>query len=728
MQKAGMTADGYSGKKPLKSDSISEMTEINLDVPLREIKGISDKIIEKLRGVGLVTVADMLWHTPIRSEDWVNPSPIADIRADKYVVVRGVIEKISEKRIWAKRLSITEAIIGDATGRVRAVWFNQPYVKRGFAKGDEIIVSGKVSLKGGLFFSSPGYVVIKDGFVPQIVPVYRRPKGVSSKTISGIIAKILPTVTLREFIPAEVLKSQGLLEVNGAIRAIHFPKSISEWNAAKKRFAFESLFLMQLGSLLQKKRLSEMSAPEIKPDYEFLKTFIKTLPFPLTFAQKRTLFEILRDMESGTPMSRLMQGDVGSGKTIVAGLAAIEAARAGYQAAIMAPTEILATQHYETIKKLFGGLNIPTALLTSKICKVHYGEELESEPKKAEVAAGIKSGRSRIIVGTHALISGGAKTKPLAFPNLGLVIIDEQHRFGVNERARLIEGSRKDNFSPHFLSMSATPIPRTLAIALFGDLDISLIDEMPKNRKPVVAKVVPQIDRDKAYAFIRSEIKKGRQAFVVCPMIERESEEEIDTSPWSDVKTVAEEYGRLSKKVFPDLKIGMLHGKMKSEEKAGVMNLFKTGETDILVSTSVIEVGVDVPNATIMMIESADRFGLAQLYQFKGRVGRGDYQSYCLLFADTDNPEALKRLQAISVAKNGFDLAEKDLEIRGPGEFLGENQKGMPDVTMRALQDAQLIKESRAAAQAVLGGKMDFKEFAVLKKKLDHFQKSFHLE
>lgn len=704
------------------------MTE-NLDIPLKEIKGIGEKLLEKLNGVGIETVADILWFTPVRIEDWNNPTDISELKPDGFYVVRGVIEKITERRIWARKMSIVEAIIGDGTGSVRAVWFNQVYIKRGFAKGDEVIVSGKTSFKGKIFFSSPTCTVIKDDFIPTVVPIYKRPKGVSSKTINTLVGKLLPAAKLNEFIPEEILEKEKFLEVNQALRAIHFPKNSFEWWQAKKRFAFESLFLMQLGSLIQKKKLSEMAAPEIKPDYDFLKKTIEDLPFSLTFAQKRVFFEILKDMEKGTPMSRLIQGDVGSGKTIVAALSAIEMARNGYQVTLMAPTEILATQHYETIKKIFGKFGIGTALLTSKTRKIYYGEGLESEPKREEILNEIRSGKIKIITGTHSLIVGGGKTKPIIFNKLGLVIIDEQHRFGVNERAKLIDRSRSDDSSPHFLSMSATPIPRTLAIAMFGDLDLSVIDELPKNRKPVVTKVVSSENRDRAYEFIRQEIKNGRQAFVVCPMIARDEEEmDFSNSAMADVKTVTEEHKRLSKEIFPKLKVGLLHGKMKAEEKAETMGDFKENKINILVSTSVIEVGVDVPNATIMMIESADRFGLAQLYQFKGRVGRGEHQSYCLLFTETNGEEATKRLEAIATAKNGFDLAEKDLEIRGPGEFLGDNQKGLPDVAMKALQDKQMIKESREAAMMVLDGKIGFKEFSILKKKLDHFQKSFHLE
>lgn len=705
------------------------MPNLKFDTPLNSIKGLSAKTLEKLEKIGIMSVHDLLWHTPIRCEDWGNPTPISDLTADNFFVVRGMIEKVSDRRLWARRLAITEAVIKDYSGKIRVIWFNQAYVKRSFNVGDEIIISGKTSFKKGLFFSNPSSEVIKDGFIPQIVPIYRRPKGLSSKAISGIIKGFIPFVEdLQEFIPQDVLSSQKIPEINQALKTIHSPDSLFEWYVAKKRFSFESLFLIQLNCLIQKKKLLEMDSPAIPPEIDFLKKTMEKLPFELTFAQKRVLWEILKDMELGRPMNRLLQGDVGSGKTIIAGLAALEVIRHGYQVAIMAPTEILANQHYETIKKFFGYLNIPLALITSKNCRISYEADLESKPKKIDVLRDIKKGELKIVIGTHSLISNNKKIGSVAFEKLGLVIIDEQHRFGVDERARLADQGRDKKYFPHFLSMSATPIPRTLAIALFGDLDLSIIDELPKNRKPITTKIVSQLNRNKAYDFIRSQIKEGRQAFVVCPRIEEVESEEIESFSINDSKTVTEEYRKLSKVIFPDLNIAMLHGRMKSEEKSEIMTDFKNKKYDLLISTSVIEVGVDVPNATIMMIENADRFGLAQLYQFRGRVGRGEHQSYCLIFSDSDSPEVAARLEAIRTAKNGLELAEKDLLLRGPGEFLGSNQKGVPDSTMKALQNPEIIKASREAALNVINGKVSFQEFAILKSKIDQIQKDFHLE
>lgn len=428
-------------------------------------------------------------------------------------------------------------------------------------------------------------------------------------------------------------------------------------------------------------------------------------------------------------MNRLLQGDVGSGKTVVAALAAVVTAKNGLQSAIMAPTEILAAQHYGTIKKLFPSFGIKIGLLTSESAKMFIEEGLESDVKRSEMADMVSKKKVDIIIGTHSLIAKRKSSPAIDPKNLGLVVVDEQHRFGVSQRASLAKGDSKT--MPHFLSMSATPIPRTMAIALFGDLDMSFINELPKGRKKIVTKWVSPQNRDKAYAFIRSETAKGRQAFVICPKIEtKESEEEISghSAPWDDVKNVKEEYERLQNRVFPGMEIGMLHGKMPAKEKEEVMGRFKSGKTSMLVCTSVVEVGIDVPNATMMVIEDADRFGLAQLYQFRGRVGRGEHQSYCLLFSATPSETARARLLALSEAKNGLELAEKDLALRGPGELLGDSQKGIPDITMKALQDKELLKISREAVDLCLEKGLRFEEFSPLKSKMDSLREQFHLE
>ncbi|MBU2101458.1 ATP-dependent DNA helicase RecG, partial [Patescibacteria group bacterium] len=454
----------------------------------------------------------------------------------------------------------------------------------------------------------------------------------------------------------------------------------------------------------------------------------------LTASQKKSLDEILQDIKMGHPMNRLLQGDVGSGKTIIAGIGALLTVRRGYQSAFMAPTEILARQHFQTLIKFFEEYSGGIALLISKEARVFYGDGLESTIKKPELIKKIRSGKVGIVIGTHALIQ-----KNVVFKNLAFAVVDEQHRFGVGQRANLA-GSEK--ILPHFLSMSATPIPRTLTMTIFGNLDLSLINELPKGRKPITTKIVDAKNRDKAYDFIREQIKSGRQVFVICPRIEDPEgeaasygagpEEQVEAtssqkSAWA-VKAVKVEYEKLSKKIFPELNVVMLHGKLKTEEKTKAMHAFAEGKADILVSTSVVEVGVDIPNATIMMIEGADRFGLAQLYQFRGRVGRGEHQSYCLLFTDSKSGQTHERLKSLVTAENGFELAEMDLRLRGPGEFLGTTQTGMPDLALKALQNPELLKTAEEKAKSLLKEDPDFKNSSLLEKKLAQFKREIHLE
>ena len=446
-------------------------------------------------------------------------------------------------------------------------------------------------------------------------------------------------------------------------------------------------------------------------------------------------------MKKPHPMNRLLQGDVGSGKTIVAILAAlvlagngkpaVAKAMAGKQTAFMAPTEVLAKQHYETFKKFFKKFDKGIGLITGSMAKVFYGDGLESDIKKNDLIKKIENSEIKIVFGTHALIQ-----KYVKFKDLALVIIDEQHRFGVRQRSELLKNQSSEAV-PHLLSMSATPIPRTLSLTVFSDLDLSIIDELPKGRKEIITKIVAPINRDKAYAFIRGQVKKGRQVFVICPRIEP-TNEFLEGLPvpvvkrrnvlWENAKMVKEEYEKLSQKVFPDLRVGMMHGKMKAKEKNEAMKNFNKHKTDILVATSVIEVGVDVPNASIMMIEDADKFGLAQLYQFRGRVGRGEYQSFCFLFTESGSKSTHHRLRSLIEAKNGFELAEKDLAIRGPGEFLGEEQTGIPDLAMKAVRNPELVKSSREAAEDVLKNDPELEKYPLLKKRLESFQQEVHLE
>ncbi len=642
---------------------------------------------------------------------------------------------------------VTEILVGDESGSIRAVWFNQPYIGKMLQVGKEISIAGKVTLrKNELLFSNPKFELItKKGptrHTGRIVPVYPETRGLTSKGIRFIIQPILDELPeIEEFIPEKVLQEFDLPEINEALQSVHFPEKLDEALRAKRRFAFQDLFLLQLRNAYERKSLVEEEAPAIDWDGELLSKYISYLPFELTESQKKSLDEVLENISKSHPMNRLLQGDVGSGKTAVAGITALITAENGFQSAFMAPTEILARQHYKTFQKLFGEFEGGIGLLLSKEARVFHGEGLEDKTTKAKLLKEISDGGVQIVVGTHALLQKGVD-----FRELGLIVVDEQHRFGVRQRAELSRGAK---LVPHFLSMSATPIPRTLMMTVFGNLDVSLITELPKGRKTIITKIVDTANRDKAYAFIRGEVRKGGQVYVICPRIEAQTQTDAEgyadrrgqfpresalslresaLGSWDDVKTVKDEYEKLSGEVFPDLKVGMLHGKLKSAEKDSVMKKFSAGEIDLLVSTTVVEVGVDVPNATIMMIEGAERFGLAQLYQLRGRVGRSDKQSFCFLFSESNSPFSKQRLEALLKAKNSFELAEMDLEIRGPGEFLGQMQSGMPDSAMLAIQSPELSKSAKDIAEKIFSEDPDLEKHPAIKKRLDQFSEEIHLE
>ena len=731
---------------------------IELLTPLSQLKGAREKTLERFKKFKIETVKDLLWHFPFRYEDFSNISKISDLKIGQRAVICGEIVSVKMWKSWKKRMFIIEALVNDDSGSIRAVWFNQRFLITTIKKGITVNLAGKViEAQNGLTISHPIYEIINQRLTTndqrqelrhtgRIVPVYPETKGVSSKMIRFLIQPILKNIDfLDDPLPEEILKSLNFSDLKTALRAIHFPENISEAISAQKRFAFEDLFFLQLVNFSQRLRLEKEKAFPAEIDLEKIKALLKKLPFELTHSQKKSLWEILQDLEKPHPMNRLLRGDVGSGKTIVAILAALSMVRPfgsaqGKQTAFMAPTEVLCQQHYNTFKNLFFDFAGGVGIITSSVAKIFYGNGLENEIKKSEIIKKIAEGEIKIIFGTHSLIQ-----KYIKFNSLAFVVIDEQHRFGVKQRQALLRGTdaeqtRNSALVPHFLSMSATPIPRTLSLTIFGDLDLSIIDELPKGRKEIITKIVAPMDRNKAYEFIRDQVKKGRQIFVICPRIEPSPANEIGVEKdetlqidfrkiiWLEVKAVKEEYEKLSQKIFSDLKVAMLHGKMKAKEKLEIMNKFKNNEINILVSTSVIEVGVDAPNATIMMIEGSDRFGLAQLYQFRGRVGRGKHQSFCFLFTDSSSQTTRKRLRSLLEAKNGFELAEKDLEIRGPGEFLGKLQTGIPDLAMKAVQNPELVKLSRSSAETILKNDPELKKYPLLKEKLENFEKKVHLE
>lgn len=706
----------------------------NLSLPVDKLRNVGPRNISRLNKLGIKTVKDLLWHFPVRYEDYTEIVPISQVEPGQKVNVQGEILNISSKNIFPRRMSITNAIVGDSSGAIRVVWFNQPYIENQLTEGTFVSLAGKASLnKHGLYLSSPTYE--KGGAVLKhtsgLVPVYPETEGVTSKYLRFLIKPLLQDIKIEDPLPRAILDKYKFPGISKALSAIHYPEELGGAEIARERFAFEDLLLFQIKALLERRKINQLKSVSVPFDQALVQEFIGRLPFDLTTDQKVSLWEILKDLQKNYPMNRLMEGDVGSGKTVVALIAAYQIAKRGNQTVFMVPTEVLAQQHYNTMTALINDSSVSIGLLTGSESKLN-GETISKKSIKEKIA----SGKVKIIIGTHAVIQ-----KDVFFDKLAMVVIDEQHRFGINQRKALIKdyGTTKDEQKsvPHLLSMTATPIPRTLALTIYGDLDISLIKEKPKNRQKIITRVSVPSKRREAYQFIRDEVKSGRQVFVVCPRIEMsDPKKEIKTGSkqskmnilWQEVKAVEEEYKKLSESIFPDLRVVMLHGKLKPKDKNEIMEKFKNKEFDILVSTSVIEVGVDIPNATIMAIESAERFGLAQLHQFRGRVGRGEYQSYCILFSSTEDKSINQRLKALVECDDGFDLAEKDMKIRGPGEFFGVKQSGMPDLGMASLANIDLIKKARAEARILLKEDPSLKNYPLLCERLESFQKLTHFE
>ena len=735
---------------------------MNIFLPIEKLKNVGPKNLPRLNKLGIKTVKDLLWHFPVRYEDYTKTAPIAEIEAGQKINIRGEVVKITVRRIFPRRMSVTTAIVQDQSGAVKAVWFNQPYIADQLTEGTFVSLAGKIHIdKHGTYLSNPTYEKIfsfnpvptdttaDDSDLPDetpviryeeepanlihtggFVPVYPETEGITSKYLRFLIKPLLPNCRFTDHLPEAISKKYGFRELNAAVNSIHFPKNENEAQNAKERLAFDDLFLFQLKALTERRKLNQLKSVPVAFDQKAAQDFVAGLPFELTHDQKVAAWEILKDLQKSYPMNRLLEGDVGSGKTVVALLAAVQTAQSGYQTVFLAPTEVLARQHFKTITDLTRNKDINIGLLTGSSACMN-----DQEIKKGLLKNKSADGTLDIIIGTHAVIQ-----KDVAFKNLALVVIDEQHRFGINQRAALIKnqgGEKINSLIPHLLSMTATPIPRNLALTIYGDLDISIIKEKPKNRKKIITSVTTPSKIKWAYDFIREEVAKGRQVFVICPRIEPD-EPKIGVflktrqlkmnMAWADAKAVEEEYKKLSKEIFPDLKVAMLHGKMKPKDKNRIMEDFKNGVFNILVSTSVIEVGVDVPNATVMAIESAERFGLAQLHQFRGRVGRDEYQSYCLLFSSTADKKINKRLEALVECDDGFVLAEKDMAIRGPGEFFGVKQSGLPDLGMASLANVDLIKKARFEARLLLKEDPGLKKYPLLSKKLESFQRLTHFE
>jgi ATP-dependent DNA helicase RecG len=690
----------------------------NLETPLKNISLITPRYHRVLKKLGLFCVKDFLFYLPFRYDDFRKNVMLSSEHLEKNVTVEGKISKTKLNRSWKRKMAIAEIFVEDASGTLlKAVWFNQPYVLESLRQGETVRLSGKLTMNGKDFsMSSPAWEKSSRDATntARLVPVYPETSGITSKWIRWQMKNFLPlSELLPDIIPADILEKYNLYDISETIRQLHFPDSREKLLRAQKRMAFQEMFLIQLKALEVRKNREGKKGMKIGFDEKLVKSFVATLPFKLTDAQRKASFEILKDLEKPRPMNRLLNGDVGSGKTIVAAVAVLETILSSRQATLMAPTEVLARQHFESFSKLFEKYDVKIALLTGSY-KLIQGESVT----RLEALEKIKNGKIDFVIGTHALIQ-----KDVSFQNLALTIIDEQHRFGVAQRAAiqqettLLEDGNARTI-PHLLTMTATPIPRTLAIAFFGSLDLSILDEMPKNRKPIITKIIPPDEQEKIYSFTGSEIKKGRQAFVIFPLVEESTSESM-----LDVKAAVKEREELQK-VFPEFKIGLLHGRMKAKEKEDVMRKFHEKEFHILVSTSVVEVGIDVPNSTIIIIENSERFGLTQLHQFRGRVGRGAHQSYCFLFSKT----SAQRLKILEKSNDGFLIAEKDLELRGPGQFFGHIQSGVADIAMENLSNLKLIKFARAESLEILSADPQLKKHPLLKDALQKFSEKVHLE
>ncbi|MBE6008901.1 MAG: ATP-dependent DNA helicase RecG [Lachnospiraceae bacterium] len=671
---------------------------MNLTDSIDILNGIGDKRKKLLKKVGIETIRDLLDYYPRFYEDRSVIHKINELPFDEKVTFRGYIKNIENTRIGAK--VITKASVSDETGKIGVIWYNQPYLKNSISETDEYMFTGILSKKyGRKEVLSPEFEKVTDKeslSMGRIIPVYHLTEGLGQKFIRGIIKQALDGVESRgkEFINSDIRKAYGLCERNFAVDNIHFPESYDGFFMARRRLVFEEFFLLEtaLFALKDKNKNSKKGIKFNKA--KAVDEFIESLPYSLTGAQLKVIEEIRKDISGRKIMNRLIQGDVGSGKTAVAMAAAFMAVKSGYQCALMAPTDVLSRQHYAGFKSMFEKFGINTVLLTGSL----------TAKERREAYASIKDGSADIVIGTSAVIQAGVEFKALA-----LVITDEQHRFGVNQRGVLFD--KGDD--PHVLVMTATPIPRTLALVLYGDLDVSVIDELPPGRQKIDTRAVDSRYRERIYHFIKKHVKDGRQAYIICPMVE-ESEE-------TDSKAALSYTQELKEGPLKELKVSCLHGRMKPKEKQSIMEEFARGETDVLVSTTVVEVGVDVPNANIIVIENAERFGLAQLHQLRGRVGRGKHLSYCVLITDSKTDIAKKRMDIMVKSTDGFVISEKDLELRGPGEFFGTRQAGVPELKIaNIIGDSDVLKQAQEAALKI-SGELDKEDNIMLKKEIERF-------
>ena len=661
-----------------------------LNAPVTVLQNVGPKHAQTLARLGVITLRDMLYYFPRRYDDYANLKTINRLAYNEVVTVIGTVQSVSVRPVRGGQLQVVEAVVSDSTGAMRITWFNQPWVAKRLRSGIQISFSGKVDqYLGRMVMSNPEFEPLDQQQLStnRIAPVYPLTAQITQRWIRRLMHTVVSywAPRLLDPLPDNLRRSARLVDLPTALMQIHFPDSMEQLTAARYRLAFEEIFQLQLGVLRQKYDWQAQTGRIFEVDDEWLAALQSRLPFELTAAQQRAVSELRQDLASGHPMNRLLQGDVGSGKTIVAAIAIAMIARQGAQAALMAPTSILAEQHYQSMLGILATSQDGNGSPFLEAAQIRLMIGATPEAEKRLIRDGLADGSIKLVIGTHALLED-----PVAFQDLQLAIVDEQHRFGVEQRAAL----RLKGANPHLLVMTATPIPRSLALTVYGDLDLAVMDEMPAGRQAVATFVLTPRERERAYRLIDSQVKTGRQAFIIYPLVEE--------SDKSDARAAVEEHARLQEEVFLQYKLGLLHGRLPPEVKEEVMRRFHLGEYHILVSTSVVEVGVDVPNATVMLIEGANHFGLAQLHQFRGRVGRGGDKAYCLLIPDSADQAENERLQVMAQTNDGFVLAEKDLEQRGPGEFLGTRQSGhAAQLRLANLSDVRLIENARHHAQAL---------------------------
>lgn len=716
-----------------------------VDDPVSKHFRLTPLQISGLKKLGVVSIRDLLYHFPARYDEGGSESAITGLVAGTEATVYGRIGKLETRRSWKRKIPVGEATITDASGSIKVMWFHQPYLAKKFSEGQFVKAVGAVSGKSGKPYLANPHVEVANPTEAGLLkspetsklearsyfPVYPESRGITSLWFRHALERVFSQAAIQAIedpIPADVRERYNLPELSVALVWIHKPEKLSHAQSARKRFSFEEIFALQVARARERKENDAQGSFPVKNAEGLAKRFLATIPFPPTAAQERAIKDILGDFGRPHPMARLLEGDVGSGKTLVAAASAYAVVNSRppsresgtLQVAYMAPTEILAQQHFDSFINYFSHLPINIALMTGSGCKKFpskVNKNGATDISRAQLLKWVESGEIAMLVGTHALIQKSVKFQHLAF-----AIVDEQHRFGTRQRRAL---AHKGDAAPHFLSMTATPIPRTLALTLYGDLDISLLDELPPGRAKITTKIVKSTERAVAYDTVRTELQAGRQAFVICPRINEPDPAKLNAL---QAKSAKAEAARLQKDVFPDYEVGLLHGAMKPAEKDAVMEKFAKGTIHILVATSVVEVGINVPNATVILIEGAERFGLAQLHQLRGRVQRSSYPPFCFLFPESKSEIAMKRLRALEKSDDGFSLAEADLEARGAGDLFGRQQWGVTDLGMEALKNVKLIRAAREEAQALIESDPTLRRHTVLALRVAHLAGELHSE